>query len=183
MQSCAQNCKVSPRVEMGPLLAPSQWLGLPLATPSPLSLEEVEGILEETGVADDWQRVAEALAQRRAELALSQIDVARRAQLSVRTIAGLSQGQAREYTAKTLRLVEQALQWPPGTIRAYLEDRPPPQEPPAPLVQLRAETLDEAEQMIRQVVEGLAPHDVAARLKLLAEQIETAPRTARAAGQ
>jgi hypothetical protein len=109
------------------------------------------------------------MAERLDELALSYTDVGHRAGLSTRTIRALRDGVERRFTAKTLRLVEQALEWPRGTIRAYLDGTPVPQGEPETAVTVHASTAGDAVAVIRRMMAGLDPIDRAA----LAELLET----------
>lgn len=69
--------------------------------------------------ARDWQRLAGKIRKRRAELDLSQQQVADAARVSLRTVASLESGQpAKE---RTLVRVERALEWTAGSMDAVLD--------------------------------------------------------------
>lgn len=85
----------------------------------------------------DRQRLADALRTRRAELRLTQTDVARAAQVSLATVNLMERTGRDNYQTVTKAVVETAVGWEPGSIDALLaggeatvRDEPPPSPPP-----------------------------------------------------
>lgn len=74
-----------------------------------------------TTKADRRRALAETIATRVDQLAMSRTELGRLAGLNPRTIRELCAGHERRYTAKTLRRVEQALSLPRGTLRVMLD--------------------------------------------------------------
>lgn len=67
-------------------------------------------------------RAGQALQARMDQLALSQVDLAKVSGLSTRTISDLTGGLQRGYQGKTITLIERAVDWPLGTLRALLDE-------------------------------------------------------------
>lgn len=70
-------------------------------------------------MADDWQRVGRAIAQRIATLSLSKAEVIRRSGVSDKTLTGYIDGQPIVRADKRRQLCE-ALGWTPDSIDALL---------------------------------------------------------------
>lgn len=114
---------------------------------------------------------ARAIEDRLNELALSQADAANRAGLSTATIRELRTGTARRYTPKTIRLVEQALDWPRGTLTVLLTGEGSVDGQPAQPVVRRAESVEEVAEIVKGEIADLDPVDAVALLRKLARQI------------
>jgi hypothetical protein len=78
-------------------------------------------------MSGDWERVAEAVRERRHALGLKQTDVPGVSPASWRKLEGAKQ---ESYKLFLLRAVERALQWAPGTIEAIASGTPPPAPSP-----------------------------------------------------
>lgn len=74
-------------------------------------------------VADDWAALAEAVAKRRQQHAMSQDDVAAGGGPSAKTIRQLELGDGGEFRPSTFQKLDRALSWRPGTSRAILDGR------------------------------------------------------------
>ena len=83
-----------------------------------------------------WDRVVDAVIDRRAELGWTQERLAAEADVAVRTIRSLERGEARPQPT-TRGKIERALGWRPGEFRR-IEREEPPQVPP----RLRQDIID-----------------------------------------
>lgn len=68
----------------------------------------------------DWDRLAEAVRQRREALGLTQVQLAERAGVTDTTIGNLEGGRKFRRTPASLPAVEQELGWTPGSARVVL---------------------------------------------------------------
>lgn len=73
----------------------------------------------------DWKRLAEYAARRRAELGLSQGEVAHRGPLSLDRVQNIEGAKRTRYRLATLLALERALQWRGGSIDAILSGGEP----------------------------------------------------------
>lgn len=73
----------------------------------------------------NWPRLADYVRERRDELGLTQEEVATRGGPSTATLRLIESAAAESYRAKSLRQLEDALGWVPGSARAILADREP----------------------------------------------------------
>lgn len=81
----------------------------------------VSGTIWPVNSGDIWADVGEAVLQRRLELGMrTREDLARAADLSSRSLSDLEKGRRQGYADGTYSALEQALGWPPGTIRGWL---------------------------------------------------------------
>ena len=72
-------------------------------------------------VAEDWTAVARAIADRMAELRVTQMDVAAKARVSLTTLRELQHNMnPRRRRPQTLTALSEALGWPPGYLAATL---------------------------------------------------------------
>jgi hypothetical protein len=72
-------------------------------------------------MTDDWARLAEYVVTRRAELGITQIQVAQRGQMSLDRVQSIEAVRRQGgYRANTLAALERALQWEYGSIKAIL---------------------------------------------------------------
>lgn len=73
-------------------------------------------------VADDWdwQALADTVKARRAWLRMSQPDVAKAGGPSEQTVSRIETRSRRNYSSETFTVLEKALRWEPGTIKAIL---------------------------------------------------------------
>jgi transcriptional regulator with XRE-family HTH domain len=123
-----------------------------------------------------------AIDDRLDEMALSQSDAAARSGLSTRTWSELRSGVDRNYTPKTIRLVEQALEWPRGHLKALMAGEAPPSGPVATPRLRQPETVEEAYAIVRSEVAGLDPDDAVIMLRRLARQLVAERKKRGAAG-
>lgn len=126
--------------------------------------------------------VGRAIEDRLDELAISQSDAAARAGLSTRTLWELRSGVDRRYTAKTVRLVENALEWPRGTLQALLAGEPRPSGPPAEPATKAASSPEAIRQIIEAEIADLDPVDAVAMLRQVAKQVLAEHRKAQQPG-
>lgn len=68
----------------------------------------------------DWQRLAEYAARRRAELGLTQIEVAQRGPLSLDRVQAIEGAKSTRYRLATLVALERALEWSKGSVERIL---------------------------------------------------------------
>lgn len=68
----------------------------------------------------DWQRLAKYAARRRAELGLTQIEVAQRGPLSLDRVQAIEGGKSARYRLGTLVALERALGWTEGSVERIL---------------------------------------------------------------
>lgn len=77
-------------------------------------------------MADEpWKRLAKAVRRRRDGLGLTQVQLANKADVSEPTIRTLERGEKESYRRPTLRAVELALDWMPGSVDAVLDGGEP----------------------------------------------------------
>jgi len=82
-------------------------------------------------VVRDWAAVADAINHRLRELALTQVELAQRSQVSVATIRQLQSGstEPKRRHPRTLRALSEALQWSPDHLEAVADGRDPSEDP------------------------------------------------------
>src|SRR3954466_15674345 len=97
----------------------------------------------------DWQRLAQYAMRRRAELGLTQVEVAQRGPLSLDRVQSLEGAKRDKYRLGTLLALERALEWEADSIEAILAGGVPTVRVPAGTV----EQLDPA-LPVRRIVEG-----------------------------
>jgi hypothetical protein len=68
----------------------------------------------------DWQRLAKYAARRRAELSLTQIEVAQRGPLSLDRVQAIEGAKSSRYRLGTLVALERALDWTEGSVERIL---------------------------------------------------------------
>ncbi len=68
----------------------------------------------------DWQRLAQYAMRRRAELGLTQLEVAQRGPLSLDRVQSVEGAKRDKYRLGTLLALERALQWEAGSVEAIL---------------------------------------------------------------
>ncbi len=73
----------------------------------------------------NWKRLAGYAARRRAELGLSQIEVAQRGPLSLDRVQAIEGEKSTKYRLGTLMALERALQWTEGSVDRILEGGEP----------------------------------------------------------
>lgn len=71
-------------------------------------------------MAKDWRRLADLAARRRAELRLTQADVAQRGPLSLDRVQAIEGAKKKSYRLSTLAALERALEWAPGSVDSIL---------------------------------------------------------------
>lgn len=71
-------------------------------------------------MAEDWQRLAAMAARRRAQLDLTQIEVAQRGPLSLDRVQAIEGAKRSNYRLGTLLALERALEWKQGSVDAIL---------------------------------------------------------------
>lgn len=71
---------------------------------------------EDSRPTGDWDAVADAIRARMAELAVTQLELASKADVSLATVQELSSGMARRRYGRTLAAVSTALGWPSDQI-------------------------------------------------------------------
>jgi len=76
-------------------------------------------------MAKDWRRLAEYAARRRAELGLSQIEVAHRGPLSLDRVQAIEGAKSTRYRLATLLALERALGWADGSVERILSGGEP----------------------------------------------------------
>ena len=77
----------------------------------------------------DWQRLADRVARRRADLGLTQIEAARRGPLSLDRLQAIEGAKRTSYRLGTLLALARALEWESDSIEAILDgDEPTPLE-------------------------------------------------------
>lgn len=100
----------------------------------------------------DWKLLGQTVARRRAELGLSQVEVAHRGPLSLDRVQAIEGAKKSGYRLGTLAALERALEWEAGSIEAVLDGgQPTPIRQPSPVTAAdRTERLlAENERMIR----------------------------------
>lgn len=73
----------------------------------------------------NWQRLADAIVARRAELGLTQMQVATRGDFSLDRVQALEGAKRTSYRAGTLAALERALDWAPGSVERILQGGDP----------------------------------------------------------
>ena len=102
----------------------------------------------------NWKLLAEHAARRRAELGLSQIEVAQRGPLSLDRVQAIEGAKSTRYRLGTLLALERALAWGAGSVEAILAGgRPNTHTPPRSAMDVAEEIMDENERMAQEVVE------------------------------
>lgn len=86
----------------------------------------------------NWKLLAEHAARRRAELGLSQIEVAQRGPLSLDRVQSIEGAKRTSYRLGTLLALERALGWKAGSVEAVLAGGDP--EPVATISDVRVTT-------------------------------------------
>lgn len=76
-------------------------------------------------MAKDWRRLAERAARRRAELGLSQVEVAQRGPLSLDRVQAIEGAKSTRYRLGTLLALERALDWASASVDAILSGGEP----------------------------------------------------------
>lgn len=107
-----------------------------------------------------WRQVGARIAARRAELKLTQSQLAERAGISQRSVQDLENGAERTYTKRTLSRLELALYWTPGSIDAIRADGEPTETEPTNAIQGRVTPLDVLVPMPHDTFAGLTPEQV-----------------------
>src|SRR3954466_1331429 len=97
----------------------------------------------------DWQRLAQYAMRRRAELGLTQVEVAQRGPLSLDRVQSLEGAKRDKYRLGTLLALERALEWEADSIEAILAGGVPTVRVPAGTVEQLDPTLP-----VRRIVEG-----------------------------
>lgn len=104
----------------------------------------------------DWQRVAEAVALRRAELGYrTQEEAAEAADIGVQTWRQIEGAKQDYYRKSTLAAVCRALDWPPNMLIRIGQGEDPPSQPDATLrrdVQQLHAKIDALTELVRSVV-------------------------------
>ena len=119
-----------------------------------------------------WEALARAVQQRRAELNLRQHDLEERGGPSVGTVRNVEQGARSSYNLRTLTQLEVALRWPPGTVRKILNGQATDDDLSAVSVQ------QPLERQVDQYEAGVRADPRKSELALAAELIEVLMRTA-----
>lgn len=76
---------------------------------------------------EKWDRLADAVRQRRVALGLRQADMEGAGGPSYATVRNVEQSQRTKYAPRTFIQLERALSWPAGTIERILLGGPPPE--------------------------------------------------------
>src|SRR5260370_32556698 len=76
-----------------------------------------------TSGGEDWNAAAAALKDRRAELGLTQFDLASKSSVSIATIREMLQARPRQRSPRTLAAISKALGWPAGLLASILQDQ------------------------------------------------------------
>lgn len=102
----------------------------------------------------NWKLLAEHAARRRAELGLSQVDVAQRGPLSLDRVQSIEGAKRKGYRLGTLLALERALNWGAGSVEAILAGgEPNTHTPPRSAMDVAEEIVDENERLAQLVVE------------------------------
>jgi transcriptional regulator with XRE-family HTH domain len=102
----------------------------------------------------NWKLLAEYAARRRAELGLSQIEVAQRGPLSLDRVQSIEGAKRKSYRLGTLLALERALNWGAGSVEAILAGgEPNTHTPPRSAMDVAEEIMDENEEMVQEVAE------------------------------
>lgn len=111
----------------------------------------------------DWRRLAEQAAHRRAELDLTQMEVAQRGPLSLDRVQAIEGAKSAKYRLGTLLALERALEWAPGSVEQILRggDPLPADRPPADAMGAAEEILDDMERRVADM-KRLSRRDLAA---------------------
>lgn len=97
----------------------------------------------------DWQRLAQYAMRRRAELGLTQLEVAQRGPLSLDRVQSVEGAKRDKYRLGTLLAIERSLQWEAGSVEAVLAGGMPTVRVPAGTVEQPDPALP-----VRRIVEG-----------------------------
>lgn len=132
----------------------------------------------------NWKLLAEHAAHRRAELGLSQIEVAQRGPLSLDRVQNIEGAKRTSYRLATLLALERALGWREGSVETILAGgEPQPLPPVARISNLRFEAPVPSDEELRE--SDLAPETIEALLdmrrhveRLVAKRDEDAIRRA-----
>lgn len=73
----------------------------------------------------DWRRLAQVAARRRAELDLTQAQVAERGPLSLDRVQAIEGAKRKKYRLSTLLALERALAWDSGSVERVLDGNEP----------------------------------------------------------
>lgn len=123
-----------------------------------------------------WEKLGQQVRDRRAELGLTQTDVAQRGGPSVETLRALENNRAGRLSPRVRRALERVLQWETGSIDAVLDGgvptvaRPRPEAAAADRFALARQVLEMRAELVRQS-HGMQPR---AREGLLAQLTRSA---------
>lgn len=109
---------------------------------------------------ESWQRLARAAVERRAQLGITQLDVAQRGPMSLDRVQAIEGAKRSSYRPATLAALERALGWTYGSVAAILDGgEPTPADTPALAPNAADDDLDaqlaEARALLRQAQEML----------------------------
>ena len=125
-------------------------------------------------MTSDWQRLARMAALRRAELDLTQIEVAQRGSLSIDRVQAIEGAKRDRYRLGTLAALERALKWENGSVAAILAGGDPEtlaerwtEAEQARRPQTPDERLAAARERLRRYVDEIREEDVQAAERML----------------
>lgn len=103
-----------------------------------------------------WRRLADTVVRRRAELNLTQADVAQRGQISIDRVQNIEGAKRTTYRLGTLAALERALEWAPGSVQAILDgDDPTPLTTPAAALPRAGESIARSNAILAELEERL----------------------------
>lgn len=119
--------------------------------------------MQDGPVDGNWKLLAEHAARRRAELGLSQIEVAQRGPLSLDRVQSIEGAKRAKYRLGTLLALERALAWAPGSVEQILKGGGPlpADEPPADPMGATEAILDDMDRRVADM-KRLSRRDLAA---------------------
>ncbi len=132
--------------------------------------------------ANDWERLARTLRAELRHRGWTQAEFAYRAGVGTKTVNDLASGRERARIPSTTRAIEDALDWPRGTVQAVLDGEEPPKLRPAlterEQPELLFERLSHGARQERDHTVSL--QEAAALIELLRRAVDRLPVNARA---
>lgn len=111
----------------------------------------------------DWRRLADYVVRRRAQLGLTQSQLAQAGPLSIDRVQSVEGAKRENYRISTLVALERALQWEPGSIDLILAGESP--IPAGELAPVRRETPEQRLDRLYREWKALDPDGLRERLE------------------
>lgn len=111
----------------------------------------------------DWRRLADYVVRRRAQLGLTQSQLAQAGPLSIDRVQSVEGAKRESYRISTLVALERALQWEPGSIDLILAGGSP--TPVGELARIRQETPEQRLDRLYREWKALDPDGLRERLE------------------